>query len=240
MSESVEVDKHLYEELTNKGLEAAIQFSQSRLAQELINKGTEINTEMQEYIVKTAMYEVKQLTTTLRKISLPSGLVKLFEIGNKKEAKRFAENELVIKDDDFVNLIMNAEIFGFHHYRKHKEFIPADLKSFEPKDIGKADPETGKLTKEGRKAFTKIREIFKQRRQLNVHMFQSGFEWHCFFFDFSDLLGGHWTAGDHIHYVSHLWGMSGQEVWQGFEARDYSPAKAHIRYTHKLRERNQE
>ena len=235
--QSIEVDQHLYEILTNQGLEPAMRFAESRITQELVQKGTEITPQIQEYIVKTSMHEIKQLTTALRKHSLPADLVKLFEIGSKKEAKRFAENELVIKDEDFVNLIMNAQLFGFHHSRKHKEFVPDELKNFDPKNFGKADPETGQFTKEGKKAFTKITEIFKQRRQLNVHWFQSGFEWHCFFFDFKDLLGGHWAGGDHIHYLSHLWGLSSEEVWNGFDTRDFSPAKAHIKYIHNLRER---
>jgi len=235
--ESIKVDKNLYEVLTHEGLESAIQFAQTRLTDEFSKKRLEINLELQEFIVKSAWQEVKSLTQTLRKFSLPPDLVKLFEIDSKKDVKRFAENDLVIKDSDFVKLILNAETFGFHHQRMHKEFIPEDLKTFDPREIAKVDPQTKQFTKEGKKAVTKITQIFKQRKQLSVHWFQFGFEWHCFFFDGGDLLGNHWVGGDHIHYVSHLWGLSSEEVWNGFQERGYSPSKAHIKYIHNMRER---
>jgi hypothetical protein len=238
MSEdSVEVDKNLYEVLTNYGLDAAIKFAEERNTQDLIKKGTELTQDIKEFIVKASFQEVKTLTITLRKISLPESLTKLFEFTTKKDAVRFAEKELVIDHKEFVELIMNAEHFGFYHARKHKEFIPEHLQSFDPSPIGKRDPESGKLSKEGKKAFSKISSIFKQRRQLNVHWFYFAFEWHCFFFDYSDLMSGHWAAGDHIHYISYLWGIPGDQVWNGFDSRDYSPAKAHIRYTHDYRQR---
>ena len=183
------------------------------------------------------MHEVRLLTSTLRSFALPQDLAHLFEIESKKEAERFAERELVLKDSDFVNLIMGAENFGFFHRRKHREFVPAHLGKINPNNIGNADSKTGPLTKEGKKEFRKIAEIFRQRRQLSVHWFEFGFEWHCFFFDGGDLLGGHWSAGDHIHYLSHLWGIPGTQVWEGFDARDFSPAKAHIRYAHNMRDR---
>ena len=233
---SGEVDQHLYEVLSNQGLEAAISFAQTRNLQDLIDKGTEITAEIREYIVKTSVHEVKQLTMALRKTFLPENLVHLFDIKTKKEAERFAEKELVINDKDFIELIFGAERYGFHHSKKHREFVPEHLKNFDPHGLTKAD-ESGKFTAEGKKAFTKIMQIFKDRKQLSVHWFQFEFEWHCFFFDGRDLLGGHWKGGDHIHYLSYLWNIPGDKIWKGFDTRGDTPPNVHIKYVHNMRER---
>lgn len=232
----VKVDLHLYHALQAGGIDAAIQFSEARAEGMLKAKGTEISRDIKEYIVKNAVAEVRQLTTDIRKAHLSDSLVKLLEAKSKKAALKVIDKELVLEQDEFAKFIENAELFGYFHERKHKEFVPPDLRNVDHKVFGNADPKTGELTKEAKKAFNQVAQIIKTRRQLSVHLFHFGFEWHCFYFDFSDLLKGHWVGGDHIHYLSHHWGISSAQVWDGFDGKGASPGHAHIRYRHDLRE----
>jgi len=236
---SIEVDKDLFDVLKSKGLEAAIKFSENRSLAMLQSRGVTITQELKEYAIRNAVTEVKSLTAKIRNANLSSNLVKLLDAGNKRKAQRIAERDLVLQDQELSDLIGQAHLYGYEYRCKHKEFRPADLAVPSVHDLAKADPETGKFTREGKKAFNRIQAIFAQRRILHVHWFQFGLEWHCFFFDRSDLMGGHWSEGDHIHYLSHLWGLSSDEVWNGFEDRNYSPGKVHIRFTHDLRQSGQ-
>lgn len=231
------VDQNLFAVLMAEGIEPAIHFAERRIIQDLANKGVEKKPELAGFIMTSAREEVRRLTMELRKLSLAPGLTKLFEFKTKKEAERFAENELTIQQSEFANLIANAHLYGFNHSTKRKEFVPEELQNFDPMKFGEHDPITKRLTKQGQKSFNIIKEIFDKRRQLHVHFFQSEYEWHCFYFDFQDLLSQHWAGGDHIHYLSHLWGVSSQVIWDGFENRNFSPKKAHIKYVHNLRER---
>ena len=233
----IKVDQNLYKVLRSYGVEAAIQFAEMRAIESFKLQKMSITPELLDHVSKNAVAEVKEITGSFRKGNLSVTLVKLFEAESKKEALKIIKTELVLGQEEFVELIGNAHLYGFIHKRKHKEFIPDDLKTFNPMAMGRFDPVTKEPTKEAKKAFNQIGEIFDKRRQLNVHWFQFGFEWHCFYFDFGDLLKSHWKAGDHIHYLSHHWGISADKIWNGFEKPGFSPGD-HVRYQHDLRERH--
>jgi hypothetical protein len=72
-----------------------------------------------------------------------------------------------------------------------------------------------------------------EEKRVVAHMFSKGAKWHCFFFDFSDILGEH-HAGPHLHYLSHRWttpGLTRESVWAAFDSRKNSlPRGQHIAY----------
>jgi hypothetical protein len=192
---------------------------------------------LREHIAKNAKMEVRMLTSNLRKKHLSTPLVRLFEAKSKKAALKIIKNALILDQDELLKLISTPQLFGFNHSRKHKEFVSDDLSNIDYAALGKAGSESNEFPNKSMKAFRQIVQVFKTRRQLSVHLFQFGFEWHCFYFDFSDLLQQHWSGGDHVHYLSHLWGISRDKVWNGFDKRNFSPGHAHISYRHNLRDR---
>jgi len=235
---SADVDKNLFEVLLNEGIESAQLFAEIRAKKRLTQRGTSITPTLNEMIVRSSRQEIQQLVHTIREISLKPELVRLFNAKDKKSAIKIAENDVVMDQDDLVKLITLAQLFGFIHTRKHKEFVPEHLKNLDHSKLFNRLPGSNEFTAEAKKEFTKITQIFKERRQLNVHWFQSELEWHCFYFDFSDVMGRHYRKGDHIHYISHLWGQSSVSIWQGFDSRWTSIKGAHIRYEHDYRDRN--
>lgn len=230
----VQVDKFLYEALLRGGVGFAIEFAEARALKAIILKGVPITPELRSHIAINAVTEVRKLTADIRAAHLSSTLNKLLEAKSKKEALKIIDKELVLDHNELFTLISNPHLFGFEYRRKHKEFIPKDLRNIDPTKMTTKDGKPGEMTDEGKKVFRQITQIFKTRRQLNVHWFQFGIEWHCFYFDFGDLLRGHWVEGDHVHYISHLWGKSSDEVWNSFDKNE-SPSRTHIRFRHDLR-----
>ena len=143
----IKVDINLYKVLRSHGVDAAINFSEKRAMETFREQKISISTELLEHISKNAIAEVKAITNEFRKGNLSVPLVKLFETESKKEAVKIIDTELVLEQEEFVGLIGNAHLYGFIHARKHKGFVPDDLKTFDPLQFGKIDPVTGEPTK---------------------------------------------------------------------------------------------
>jgi hypothetical protein len=111
----VKVDLNLYKVLLTQGVEAAIQFSELRAIETMKLRQVAITTQLREHIATNAVSEVRKMTCDIRKAHLSEPLVKLFEAESKKEAVKIIDNELILEQDEFVNLITNATLYGYVH-----------------------------------------------------------------------------------------------------------------------------
>jgi len=160
--------------------------------------------------------------------SVPSNLVRLFEIEKKSELESYSKT-LEINDRDFVELVMNCHQLGYKHFRKHKEFVPDHLNLSDDLKSIKTNP---------KKVMRTISAIFDARKYISAHLFidqTSQSRWHLFYFDFNDLRHdeeSHWIGGSHAHFVNYLWPQhSPKDLFDNFENRKTNiSGKLHIRF----------
>lgn len=160
--------------------------------------------------------------------SVPASLAALFVIDKKSELEKYCNN-LVIRSDELVRLILYSRLIGYWHGPAHEDFEPeeADLTTDDIEVLRQREAE--KLPKVTRK----IRNLFAVRKRLSAHLFYNGVKWHLFYFTFRDMdESGHWTHGSHIHFVNYLWPEYLPEQLEDllFSERRTKISGIHIRY----------
>lgn len=229
-----EREKALADIILKQGRKVAVGVTAVAIQESVARAGGDLPDHLLECIWFVANADIQKICLGVREKLLPPKLVELLAARSKKIAVRIAERELALSMKEFSDFILWADACGFSHARKHKEFVPDIAKQFDPKKFGDHDPETRILTKDGKKQFNVIKEVFKTRKQFSAHWFEEGSEWHCFYFDQHDLTEGHWMGGNHIHYVSHLWGLSADQVWANFDSRKNPTNHAHIKFSREI------
>lgn len=169
----------------------------------------------------------------------PEKIKRLFEIKDKKSAERYCKT-LHLNGYDISDSRFNADQAGFSHTNKHLEIVPEDLEPTKvQKDAFRNISELGPIqNKDARKYLQKISATFKQRKNINAHLYERGKEWHLFWFTYHDSIPGnigqepHWQGGNHVHYTSYLWGLNKENVWKSLESSSYKINGTHVKYTH--------
>lgn len=182
-----------------------------------------------------AKKQLYSICKSVRNQIINRDLAKLLSATDKKTAIRIAERELDLSSEDFTNLIVSANLIGFDHDLIKFEFYPDITSRLNPVDLLNVDKDTNEFTKEGKKQFNIIKETFEKRKMLYSHWFEYENEWHCFYFDQNDLNSGHWTAGDHMHYISHLWNYDKNDLKEKMKNRKLNIDKVHIKYSHNFK-----
>lgn len=162
-------------------------------------------------------------------------LLELLNAPDKKSASRIARS-MTINHEEFANLTYNYSDYGYLKESKFFEYIPDHLKTndFERNAFFSAK---GQLAnQDASRFFRKITNTLKERKNVCAHLFSKDNEWHCFYFTYNDIAGeriqgkSHWSGGDHLHYISHFWGRSKEEVWAELSEKKYSLTGEHIKY----------
>jgi hypothetical protein len=151
------------------------------------------------------------------------GLWKMFTFEKKRDLEKYCR-KVVIYGSDFAAFILTCEtqrspFFHKIHYRDH---VPEHLNPTDADLAALAANPVGPLQPAAKKAVTKMRQIFRDRRYLVGHIFYVPdlSEWHFFQFDQRDLedeRGNHWKEGAHIHFLNWLWpNYDAKTVWANF------------------------
>jgi hypothetical protein len=197
---------------------------------ELANRykeGRTINDHNKEILIRKIRRLQSRYNNTIAEEGIPDNLIKLVKISKKSEILKYCRT-LTISEHDLFLFIHNCSLINFIHRSRFPQFVPSHL------DINPDDKE--KLKKGDFKPFSKkMNSIFLERRNIHVHFFEQGLEWHCFYFSYEDIELGksnHWKQGCHIHYINHLWpNINKKQVWDLFEVRTTEiRGNVHIRF----------
>jgi hypothetical protein len=149
-----------------------------------------------------------------------AGLIELLNLDSKADVERHCR-DLVVHGDDFAGLVLTAQMgdVGEYRYASHfDERIPDQLNPSAAQREAAGRAKVGPLEGDAKKFFSKIDQIFKQRRLFAAHLLYmpSHEYWHLFYFDQRDRAdeANHWREGPHIHYandrfhrdpLTHIW-----------------------------------
>lgn len=158
---------------------------------------------------------------------IPAELAVLLAATKKSEAQSISKN-LTIGENHLFRLINNCSQLGYTCRSRFPQFVPEHL---EITDEDRKHIRLGTLRKFSRKVIS----LFESRKNIHVHLLQRKREWHCFYFNYSDIdVNGenHWVNGPHLHYVSHLWPkLDIERVWEAFDKRrTWFSGSLHIRF----------
>jgi hypothetical protein len=191
-------------------IEAAVELR----ACQLIADGKLVRDQDEVKIRQEVRRQKRRQERAISKIGLPKDIKSLLQARDKRGAERLG-SRVTIRENDLFLAIHNCGQIGFSHRSKFCEFIPTHL------HVDRED-----FVKDGKpqeKAVKKASSLFKFRRQVQVHFFESKSLWHCFYFSYEDIeneTDNHWKMGAHLHYVSYLWpNLEAAKVWESFEKR---------------------
>ncbi len=156
--EEITVNRQIYDDIESYGLKNAIQLLDERQLKSLKARGVEINHQLIEYVAKTSVAEIKNETAKIRQIFLSKGLNDLLNAASKKDSEKIAK-KITITDKELVKFITNANLCGFHHFRKHREFVPDHLQNIDMKNLTKTEPGSKTLSKPAQKTLKKITQV---------------------------------------------------------------------------------
>lgn len=161
------------------------------------------------------------------KFGIPDNIGSLFSAKSMREVKRLSAS-LKLTENDLFLMIHNSRQLGFSCRSKNSSFVPDHLQIT---DSDWQSFKEGRVEQMPRKFFNLLRE----RKVINVHLFESGSQWHCFFFTYSDIdevSENHWEGGPHIHYVSHIWPrLNRNTLWESLNRRrERASSGVHIKF----------
>jgi hypothetical protein len=114
--------------------------------------------------------------------------------------------------EDFINVLLAARVAGLGPYKYSFHFSETIPDHLHPKDeelVALGTNGVGQLKGPALKAMRKVNQIFRDRRQLAMHLFYvpSQNYWHLFYFDQRDYQQNknHWKHGSHIHFSKHIY-----------------------------------
>jgi hypothetical protein len=165
-------------------------------------------------------------------------LLELLNLDSKAEVERHCRG-LVVHGDDFAGLVLTAQVGGLGNYLYASHFderVPDQLnpKPSEREAAGRA--KVGLLEGEAKTFFSKIDQIFKQRRLFAAHLLYTASHkyWHLLYFDQRDTADddNHWKEGSHIHYANDRFHRDPlNDIWARVKKGETTFLKpVHIRY----------
>ena len=165
------------------------------------------------------------------------GLLRLFEITNKKELLQHCKS-LVIHRNDLFAIILAADQgkFSLKHKIYQRDSVPRHLNPTQNEIDSLSNRPPGPLTGDARKLFRKLNQAFDERRFLVGHMFfnTDSSHWHFFYFDQRDATAreNHWKYGAHLHFLNYLWpNRSADSVWEEFTSGNQNIGDSiHVRF----------
>jgi hypothetical protein len=157
---------------------------------------------------------------------IPDNLKNLLAMSRKADIEKLCKR-LTISQWDLFLLIHNCSQLKIRHRSKFPEFVPPHLEI--------TDNDRSRLKEGVGAAFAKkLTSLMRERRNICVHLFERGLEWHCFYFSYRDIEtdGNHWSQGAHLHYLSYLWpNITKDKIWKAFDTRVTKlPGDLHIRF----------
>lgn len=172
-----------------------------------------------------------------------NALIDLLLIDRKGDLDKRAR-ETTVHQLDLVEIVLACQTgqLPWLHEIHSQQYIPDHLHLSESDQNAMIEQRPGPFTPEGRKAFNKISETFRQRRVQTGHMFvtPSGSRWHLIYFDQRDIEQNrnHWEHGPHLHLINWLWPhVDPVKLWSDFTSKKTRVSGAlHVRFQEQERQ----
>lgn len=165
-------------------------------------------------------------------------LVTLFNLNKKRDVEAHCRR-LIIRSEEFADVLLAARVAGLGPYSYANHFIelaPASLEPSKEELQALGTNGLGKLNGKALKAIRKVDQMFRDRRLLAVHLFYARSQkyWHMFYFDQRDYSANnnHWIHGPHLHYSHDSFTREPlHEVWKKVcQPEPKFPKSVHVRY----------
>jgi predicted acetyltransferase len=218
-----------------RSLEDIAKFRADMVRFKLQKRGVPLTPEVEAEVDKFETYILERMRKKWEAKGVPNQFVQLFSAQKKKDAERIV-NQMTIRQQDFTHLLFNCGQIGFERVSKHPQHYPKHLLTTDDEQEAFHKNGVGLLQGLAKKFVNKVMNSVNERRCVSAHMLSTGSEWHCFYFSYEDAFGvekdgnNHWKEGNHVHYISHLWGLDKAHVWSELDKRQSKIKSAHIRY----------
>lgn len=160
----------------------------------------------------------------IMKQNLPEKIFDILEATEKKEQIKLLRGVSFTTEELMLFIFKAWENFGFtysmytsqHHHNGLDESL---MPRFAYKE------EDGDITTVGKTRLTDgaIKHAIEYRTVTIARFLDKGNIWHCFFYSYKSLKGKEkgWGGKPHIHYISHNWGLSREEVLSQLKNKNY-------------------
>ena len=178
-------------------------------------RGVRITPELKSVVKNNVKQRKTEYHNKVDQAGIPDKIKNLLLITEKAQVEQYAR-KIVLAEYDLFMLIHNCSQIHFTHRSKFRQYVPDHLRI--------SDTDTKEMkTNNPKRFFKKMDSGLLERRYIHVHLFESGPEWHCFYFSHQDIAPAetnHWKYGCHLHYVSHLWPkLKKRWIWDEFNKR---------------------
>ena len=147
-------------------------------------------------------------------------------------------HSLQISKAELVTLIHTCGKIGYKHFMQYGQWVPQHLKpsSEEEKAFEKAG--VGQFSGKAAKYFSKIANVFEERKYRVGHLFVGMRRWHLLFLELQDINNdnNHWVEGSHVHFTNDLCSpLDIDDVSIKFTSLDFEIGKRlHIRFNNSI------
>jgi hypothetical protein len=153
---------------------------------------------------------------------IPSFLLKVLESSKKKEQAQLLKNASLTEDELTAFIFKASRNSGFTLSRYRSEHHHNGLDVTKLPLVGYKNDEDA-IVSLGKTFLTpgEIKQAINNRKVVVARFLDKGPLWHCFFLTFRGLKGEEVGGKSHLHFISHTWGRSRQEVLAELRSKNY-------------------
>lgn len=177
---------------------------------------------IERFLEKKALESWGTFVRDIYSQTLTESLFTILESDSKKEQIKIMKKASFTIDSLILFIFKAWEEYDFTFSQYLSRHNPADLDdsqmpSFSIKEANGEIKTIGKTTlSEGQ-----IKSAIEQRHAVVAKFLDKGKIWHCFFQTYKSIQGQETGKYPHLHYISHTWGLSREQVLSQLQNKNY-------------------
>lgn len=171
---------------------------------------------------------LQQLNTQI----IPENLFQILKTDSKREQIKTLKHISFNIDSLNLSIIKAYEDYNFTFSQYISRHNPKNIGDQELPSFSKIE-NNGEIKIIGTTKLSKgqIKTAIEQRHVVLIKILDKGEKWHCFFHTYKSIQGKEKGEYPHLHYISHLWGLTRQQVLSELQSKQYKlPSSVHVKF----------
>lgn len=186
----------------------------------------------EELIERNALQTWKIYLQQLFTQKLQENLFQILKTDSKKEQIKILKSASLSIDSLNLFIIKAYEDHNFSFSQYLSKHNPKNISDYEMPRFSKIENNGDvKIIGSTKLSNGQIKAAIEQRHVVLIKFLDNGEKWHCFFHTYKSIQGLETGEYPHLHYISHLWGLSRQKVLSELQSKHYKlPSTVHVKF----------
>lgn len=154
---------------------------------------------------------------------LPNNIFDLLGSSSKREQIKILKGVSLSMEQLMLFILKASEDYDYTFSQYFSEHYPKNINPCEMPTFAHHDEVNEDVAVIGETTLSanQIKAVIHQRHAVVAKFIDKGKNWHCFFQTYKSIAGEETGEYPHLHYISHSWGLSREEVLFQLKSKNY-------------------